>query len=372
MTLWFVLGLMTMTAIFAVLWPLGRKSELRTDNDLAVYRAQLEELDADRSAGRIGESEAAAARVEISRRLIAAADQAATVVAPADTPWPRRAVALAALVLLPVLAGGIYLALGSPHLPGEPLAARQDRSPDQDSVQNLITRVEAHLVENPQDGRGWEVLAPVYMRLGRYEDAVKARENALRTMGTSADREANLGEAIAAAAGGVVTPDAKAAFDRALALEPQEPKSRFFLGLAAEQDGRAGDAAKIWRDLLATASPEARWIGVVREALARVEGDAPPTPNEKGPTEKEVSAANELSPEQRAEMVQGMVARLAERLKTESSDIEGWLRLLRSYVVLGDSEKARAAAADARRALANEPDKLRRLNDAIKGLGLEG
>jgi cytochrome c-type biogenesis protein CcmH len=71
-------------------------------------------------------------------------------------------------------------------------------------------------------------------------------------------------------------------------------------------------------------------------------------------------------------MVRGMVERLAERLKLEGSDVEGWLRLVRAYMVMGEPDKARAAAGDARRALAAEPDKLRRVDDLIKGLGLEG
>src|SRR5262245_21376631 len=101
MTLWFVLGLMTLAPVFAVLWPLARKPKVRTDSDLAVYRAQLAELEADRSAGRVGESEAAAARVEISRRLLAADHAAATVVASTDAPWLRRGVALVALIAIP-------------------------------------------------------------------------------------------------------------------------------------------------------------------------------------------------------------------------------------------------------------------------------
>ena len=141
MTLWFVLGLMTLAAIFAVLWPLGRKSEARPDSDLAVYRAQLQEIEADRSSGRVGESEATAARVEVSRRLLVAADHAATVVAPADEPWLRRTVALVIFVVLPIAAGALYLALGSPHMPGEPFALRSAPVPENDSVQNLVARV---------------------------------------------------------------------------------------------------------------------------------------------------------------------------------------------------------------------------------------
>jgi cytochrome c-type biogenesis protein CcmH len=71
-------------------------------------------------------------------------------------------------------------------------------------------------------------------------------------------------------------------------------------------------------------------------------------------------------------MVRGMVERLAIRLKQEGSDVDGWVRLLRAYVVLGEPDKARAAAGDARRALASEPDKVRQIEELIKGLGLEG
>ncbi len=371
MALWLIFGLLTAAAIFAVLWPLGRQARLRTDSDLSVYRAQLDEIEADRAAGRIAENEAAAARVEISRRLLAAADTAKTAGAPADAPadamWRRRAAALVALVLIPIGAGSLYLSFGSPYEPGQPIAARRGAPSEQDSILDLVARVESHLAQNPDDARGWQVVAPVYMQLGRFTDAVKARQSVLRILGANAEREADLGEALAAAAGGIVTADAKAVFERALVLDANETKARFFLGLAAEQEGKRAEAAAIWRDMLAKASPQANWLDVVREAIARVEGSAPP-----GPTEREVSSANELTPGQRDAMVQGMVTRLAERLKAEGSDVEGWLRLLRSYMVLGERDKARAAAADARRALASEPDKLRRVNELIKGLGLEG
>jgi cytochrome c-type biogenesis protein CcmH len=366
MALWFVLGLMLLAAVFAVLWPLGRKSELRSGSDIAVYRAQLDEIEADRAAGRIAENEAQAARVEISRRLLAAADAAPTVVVN-DSPHLRRAAALVALVLLPIGAGLLYLTIGSPFQPSQPIADRRGPPSEQDDILNLVARVEARLAANPDDVRGWQVIGPVYMQLGRYDDAAKARQNVLRIMGANAEREANLGEALTAASGGIVTADAKAAFERSLALDSNDYKARFFLGLAAEQDGKPDEAAAVWRDLIASAPPDARWLDVVRQALARVDGTTPP-----GPTEKEVSASNELSPEQRTAMVQGMVASLAERLKADGADVDGWLRLLRSYMVLGERDKALAAAAAARRALASDPDKLRRVNELIKGLGLEG
>jgi cytochrome c-type biogenesis protein CcmH len=373
MTLWFFLAMMTAAAILAVLWPLARRGPLRTGSDVEVYRDQLEEIDRDRAAGLIGEPEADAARIEISRRLLAAAD-AAPPAAAGGSPWRRRAIALAALVLLPLGAAGLYASLGSPDLPGQPQATRRAVPPEQRSLADLVGRVEAHLENDPQDGRGWEVIAPVYMRLGRYDDAVKARRTALRLLGPTDTREADLGEALTGAANGVVTAEAKSAFERALRLNPDDFRARYFSGLAAEQDGRPKEAAELWRSLLATAPAGAPWIDFVRESLARVEPGTPvpPAAARRGPGADDIAAASELSPEQRSVMVRGMVERLAERLKNDGSDIEGWLRLVRAYMVLGERDRALAAASDARRALAAEPEKLRQVNELITGLGLEG
>jgi len=370
MTLWFILALMTAAAVFAVLWPLGRPAKLDGANDIAVYRAQLAEVEADRAAARISESEAQAARTEISRRLLAAADAKPATVVPLGTPaLRRRATALVALIVVPVVAAGLYTLLGSPNLPGQSFAERRATPTDQESIEQIVARVEAHLATHPDDARGWQLLAPVYMKLGRFDDAIKARENALRILGANAQRESDLGEALTAAAGGVVSPDAKGAFERALAGNPNDYRARFYLGLAAEQAGKPEEASIIWRELIAIAPPDAAWVDAVRQSLARVSGGGETAP---GPTEKEIAAANQLSPEQRNQMIQGMVAKLAERLKSDGSDVEGWMRLLNSYVKLGEKEKARAAAEDARRALASDPEKLRRVNELIKGLGLEG
>jgi cytochrome c-type biogenesis protein CcmH len=370
MMLWFVLALMTAAAIFAVLWPLSRRVPLSAGSDVAVYRDQLEEIERDRTAGLIGEREAEAARVEVSRRLLAAADAAVPAMPPDDGGRRRRATALAALVLLPLGAAVLYLSLGSPDLTPQSQSARQETPPGQSPITELVARVEAYLEQNPEDGRGWEVIGPVYMRLGRYDDAVKARRSALQFLGPTAEREADLGEALTGAQNGVVTAEAREAFDRAVRLNAGDVRARYFLGLAADQDGRPKEAAAIWRALLAEASADAGWAGFVRESLARVDPSA--VASQPGPNAEDVAAANEMSPEQRTAMVRGMVSRLAERLKQDGADVEGWLRLLRAYMVLGDKEQARAAADDARRALASDPDKLRRVDDLIKGLGLEG
>jgi len=369
MALWFPLALMTAAAVFVVLWPLGRaRLAAAAGGDVAVYRDQMRELERDRSAGLIAASEADAARVEISRRLLVAADAQRAAPSASVAPWRRRFTAVAALIALPLGAVALYLALGFPGLPDQPLAARRD-GPENRSLAALVAHVEDRLESNPEDGRGWEVIGPVYLRLGRFDDAVKARRNALRLLGASAAREADLGEALLAAANGVVTADAKAAFDRALALDARDPRAKFYAGLAAQQDGKDADAAAIWRELLAQAPADAPWAPMVKQSLARLEHPAaagvPLASAEPGPSGADMAAAAEMPADDRARMIRGMVERLAARLKRDGSDLDGWVRLVRAYAVLGEPERARGAAAGARRALAEDPDKLRRLDAAV-------
>jgi cytochrome c-type biogenesis protein CcmH len=379
MTLWFVFALMTAAAIFAVLWPLGRRSAAPGGSDLAVYRDQLDEIARDRASGLIGEAEAEAAKVEVSRRLIAAADAAEAEKSVSDRSplWRRRVTAVAGLVLLPVGATALYLALGSPQMPGQPLAERVRTVRQDRSIQDLVSQVEAHLEHNPDDARGYAVVAPVYMRLGRFADAVNARRRLLALSGESADRQADLGEALAAAANGVVTVEAKAAFERALALDPNDLKSTYYTGIAAEQDGDKAKAAGIWTGMLKDAPPDAAWAPMVREALMRVGGTppaavAPPIAGSAEPSAADVAAAGGMSEKDRGDMIRGMVARLADKLKQDGNDLEGWQRLLRAYMVLGERDKAAAAATNAKRALASDPDKLRQIGELIKSMGLEG
>jgi cytochrome c-type biogenesis protein CcmH len=370
MTLWFVFALMTTVAVFAVLWPLGRGTRTRSGDATVVYRDQIDEIERDRAAGRISEADAESATIEISRRLLAAADANVQPAAHASI-TSRRAAALAALIVLPCIAAGFYIALGSPELPAMPLAERA-REPS-GSIEMLVSQVESHLEKNPNDGRGFEVLAPVYLRIGRFEDAVRARSRALDLIGETAERRADLGEAQTAAANGIVTADAKISFDRAVALDPQQMKARFYLGLAAEQDGKREQAAQIWRSIVMQSPAGAPWLETVQEALARV-SDKPPVAAspQPGPSSDDVAAASSMTPEQRNEMITGMVSRLADRLKADGSDVDGWLRLVRAYSVLGDRDKARNAASDARRALTSDPAKVRRVDELAKQLGVEG
>src|SRR5450432_1389760 len=367
MTLWFVCALMTAAAIFAVLWPLGRGTRPQNDgSETVVYQDQLAEIDRDVAAALIGRSEADAARVEISRRLLAAADRQREPPVVSNIKL-RRSAAIMALVGLPVMAVAFYLPLGSPRLGDFPLAQRTHPPDVTQALDDLVAQVEQHLAKNPTDGRGWSVLAPVLARLGRYDDAVRAYHNSITYNGDSAERRADLGEAMAGAAGGVVTSAAKAEFERAIAQNPDDAKASYFLGLAAEQDGRATEAASIWRGMLAKAPPEAPWRPLVQAALARVGGSTAPALSDDA-----MAAAKDMNEADRGAMIQGMVERLASRLKQNGDDVEGWLRLVRAYMVMGDRDKAKGALTEARQAVANDAERLRQLNEGLKNIGLDG
>ena len=344
MALWFVLALMTAAAIVAVVWPLVRANRLvRSGSDVVVYKDQLEEIERDRNAGLIGENEAAAARVEVSRRLLAAADAEAGAgpEVPAGAAASRKPVAVFVALIMSLGSASIYLALGSPTLPGQPLASRE-KTP---SVDAMLAQVEDHLARNPKDGRGWEVIAPIYLRLGRFDDAIKARRAALALSGETSARLADLAEALIEGGDGSIKGEVKALFERAVALDRQNIKARYFLGVAAEQDGRPNDAAALWRAMLAEAPPDAPYADFIRSEIMRLGGA--PNPAE-------------------------MVAKLDERMDRDPTNVAGWLQLVRSYVVLNDRDKAKSAAARARQGLAAEPEKLRQIEDLVKELGLEG
>ena len=172
---------------------------------------------------------------------------------------------------------------------------------------------------------------------------------------------------MAGAAGGVVTSEAKAEFERAIALDADDVKARYFLGLAAEQDGRGADAASIWRAMLEKAPPDAPWRPLVQAALVRVGGSAAPALPDGA-----MAAAKDMSEADRGAMIHSMVDRLASRLKQNGDDVEGWLRLVRAYMVMGDRDKAKSAQTDARQAVANDAERLRQLNEGLKNLGLDG
>jgi cytochrome c-type biogenesis protein CcmH len=360
------MAVLTAAASLAILVPLHRASGGRSGAvAAAIYRDQLEELDRDVARGVVAEGDAGAARAEIARRLIKASAPVG-----ADPPGSvvgRKVATFVGAAFVPIAAVAIYLLIGAPGMRDAPLSARQNAPLANQDVAMLIARVESSLSKNPDDGRGWSVIAPIYARLGRYADAQNAYQNAIRLLGPTADREAAIGEAITNGAGGVVTQEAKAAFQRALALDAKAISPRFFLAMALGQEGKTNEAIAAWQALLADAPAEdAPWVTTARGELARLQsGNATP-----GPTPDQVTASENMTPEQRTTMIEGMVASLAQRLESQPDDPEGWARLIRSYVVLNRSGEARDALSRARAALAAKPDELAKLASLAQSLGL--
>lgn len=380
---WAVFAVLTALSALAVLVPMARAGRRRdadaatTAPDAAIYADQLAELERDVARGAVAGREAEAARAEIGRRLIRAA-QRPEVVAPPRR-WRVLVAAGLAIIGLPLIAVTLYGGFGAPTLPDLPLASRQSEPVDGQNLEALVARVESHLAQNPDDGQGWAVLAPVYLRAGRYGDAAAAFQNAIRTNGPSADLEAGLGEALTGDAGGVITADARAAFERARALDPAAIRPRFFLALALGQDGRTDDAAAAWRAIIDSASGEEPWLPVARAQLAALTGEAPapegaapagtPAAPAPGPDAGDVEAAAQMTPEERAAMIGNMVEGLSARLASEGGTVDDWLRLMRSYVVLGRTDEARETLAAAKAAHPDAAD-VQRLETAAAGLGL--
>jgi cytochrome c-type biogenesis protein CcmH len=366
--LWLLFAGLTAAAVVSVLWPLAKPPRLvgRGKTDIALYKAQLAEIERDEAQSLVAPEDAEGAKVEAARRLMAAAG-APESLAPATSPRRVWLASLAVLFLVPAVSISLYATIGHPELPDAPLAARLETAPSRMDLAVAVAKIEAHLVQHPDDGRGYEVLVPVYLQIGRTHDAVQAASAALRLLGPNAEREALYGETLVAAAQGVVTADAKQAFEAAAAADPSAPKPSFFLGLAAEQEGDAARAKEIWGKLAADAPQDAAWVQALRNRIASldVRTGGPP----QGPMAAKIEA---MPADARMGAIRNMVDGLAARLAQNGQDVEGWLRLVRSYTVLHEPDKARAALIDAKRNLASDPNASARIDALARELGLEG
>jgi len=373
MLFWVIAAILTLGASLAVLLPLAggaKRASSSGDHDLEVYRDQLSELDRDAARGLIQPAEATEARAEIARRILRI-DASAGKVSARQASVTTRLVATAAVLAVPLVSWSLYSQLGSPDLPSQPLAERLAKNPADSSVDELVARAEAHLAANPSDGRGWDVLAPVYLRLQRFADAAAAYRNAIRLDGDSAARQAGLGEAIANAAGGIVSADAQEAFEAALKLDPANAKASFYLAMALAQEGRAKEAVAAWQAMLGKLPPDSPWRGAVAQALAK--SNAPEVASggaTNGPNAGDVDAASAMTPQDREAMINTMVAGLDDKLKQNPRDPEGWMRLVRSYVVLGKADQAREALGRAIAVFGADSDEARKFTAFAASLGL--
>lgn len=374
--MWVVFAALTALVMAMVLFPLLRTRRGTTaagPSESAFYRDQLAEIDRDVARGLLSEADAESARVEAARRLLRASPDGVEPV-PASSGKARLA-ALVVLVLTPLCAAGLYLRYGRPELRDEPLAARL-ANPGND-IEAIVAKVERRLAERPDEGRGYDVLAPVYMKLGRVEKAENAFSEAIRLMGPSPDRLVGLAEARLTKAQGVVSDKVREPLEQALALDPQNPRAQYLLAVAAEQDQKPEKARAIYEKILAEAPQGAPWIAIVTERLVKVGGAPPAAPAvpplaSGAPTGPAAEAIAALPPEQRQAQIRGMVENLAARLSQNGQDVQGWLRLLRSWTMLGEKDKAAAALAEARKALAADAPALAQIDGLAKELGLGG
>lgn len=372
--LWIVFGLMAFGAVAACVWP-ARKPVEGVDaafSGAEVYKSQLAELEKDIDRGIISEEEAKAARVEISRRLLAATEEDAREISSGNKAF--RFVSIGMMTAVPACAVALYLNMGNPELPGQPLAPRLAALSEAADMGELVARVEGHLRANPDDGRGWEVIAPVYMRLGRIDEGIRAYRNSLRLQAPTAQRWADLGEAIVVRENGVVVEAALEAFNSALAIDGRHRRSRVFLAVAAEQEGNIENAIGIW-ELLLKETPEIdvehRQITAKLEQLRNPgEAIAGSANEQSGPTQEEVDAFAALSEDERMAAIEGMVDQLDQRLQEEGGSVAEWQRLIRAQIVLGQNDAATQTVNRAKAAFQNTPDSLAVISEFAAQLGL--
>jgi cytochrome c-type biogenesis protein CcmH len=365
----------------------GEASVAPASADLAVYRDQLQEIEAERERGILTPDEFESARTEIARRLIKRAEDGDTSgkAAAGSVKDGGAAHGLTYVIggIVPVLAVVLYLSTGSPNLGSQPFLARQAGPIEQAPIIQVIAKIEERLRAVPDDGQGWDVIAPVYLRLGRYADAAHAYAQATRLLGETPKRLVGFGEATLMVNNGVVTDAVRGASERILQLEPGRIEARIWLILAMEQDGNLGGAAKAYRELLATGPKDESWRQAVTERVDLIEkkiasNDKTPLPSPAGgPVEAapqqappDAAGVQSMSPDEREKFIARMVDGLAERLKTDGKDLDGWIRLLRAYKVLGRDGDADAALTSARRNFADDQKSLGQLDEAAKGLGI--
>lgn len=343
MTITLTFAGLTLIVIGAFFWAAraGRDVADRDASALAIYEDQLAELARDADRGVITEDERAAAEIEIKRRMLKAAEKQ-EIMPRASVTWPI----LVSAVLVPVGAVVIYMTLGRPDLPAAPFAERQAESQE---LRDLTERLRVALTNDESGGetRGWRLLAQTLNNQGRPAEALEAfRVILARDDANSVDYSLGAETAIVVNQGRA-TPEAKAWAERALELSPQNPAATFYLALAISQEGRNEDALKLLADRVAIEEGFTDWMPQFMEFGERLalatELPMFPTPAPRGPTAEDMMAAQDMSAEDRAAMIEGMVEGLASRLSENPEDVDGWLRLARAYSVLGRRDEAIAA-----------------------------
>lgn len=332
MIFWFIAIAVTAIAGAALFYAAGPRMVNATvpESDAANshFRLVLSGIDADVSTGKLGAAEATAAKGELAREILRLKAESATTgsTGPAFGQMPL----LLGLAAMAVLALGTYGMLGSPNLPSQPLASRSDLVAPQLDLSAAIARIEAQLQTNPDDLRGWTVIAPAYVELGRFADAAQAYRRVIALSAATPDLQTSLAKALLLEAGPAGSDEAIALLRAAVAADPNHAMSRLFLASALTEQGQYAEAIPLWEAAIALGDGTQPWLDGARQglAVARNGGVAPPAGQE-------------------AEMIGQMVSGLAERLAADGGNIAEWTQLVRAYLVLGDTDSAQAAYDDA-------------------------
>jgi cytochrome c-type biogenesis protein CcmH len=431
MMLWLVLTIMTWAAAMWLAVPFLRRFDPPHEDaasDIAVYRDQLQEVERDMREGRIDSAQAETARIEIKRRILAAGGppQAAR----AGLSGRERSFAFVGSTGILVLGSVmLYAVTGSPelastgavqrgatalpprHPPLEGFAAADrasatggDEEPSPQTglptVEEMTQRLAARLTQNPRDTEGWRTLGWSYLNIGRFTEAADAYAKAIELDPRNAEFRGGRIEALVGAADGTVTAEAKAAIREALKLDAKDVRARYFDGLVKEQDGDKAAALAEWSELLTEAGSgepsDQAWASGLRakvSALRRELGhdggavaDVPrltragqlsaqgalpaPRPAGKEPGPQDVQAAEGMAPADRTAMIRGMVDGLASRLERSPRDADGWIRLIRSRIVLGEGDLAKQALARGLAAFVDDAPERDRIAGAAQELGV--
>ncbi len=381
MIFWLVTAVMTAAALAVVLVPMvrhHRRVPKRVEYDLAIYQDQLQELENDRALGLVNADQGEAARLEIQRRMLAAAKRAEVEMEKENNdkakPSPLgRKVRWFAIggvsAAIPALAVALYFTLGSPGTPGRSFtgvtqqggAAGQEMAGQ--SIEGAILNLAQRLEQNPNNLDGWLLLGRSLITLERYDEAAQALSAAVTLSKGDPDIVGSMAEAMVFAADGIVTSEALAAFETVLGMRPDDSAAQYYIGMSLAQQGRPAEALDTWQKLAAETPANAPWrtdlvtlmrraasetgieLGLIASAPA-VSNTADSAVGAPGPSQEDIAAAAEMNPEERMEMIRAMVDRLATRLESEPDDLDGWRRLANAYRVLG--EDTRAAAAEQR------------------------
>ena len=388
---WGIAGFLTLICVILIIWPLLRQREVletNVDYNLKVYKDQLSEVDKDFQLGRVDSTELDAIKTEIQRRMLTENVEANQQNQPKKlAPTTYIIFTLVASFLVPSAAIGIYANFGSPGHPDIPLSERADlptpkiaakttvqkKKPNEEhaGIDDMITNLQAKLEVNPNDLQNWELLGRTLLIRKQYEEASTSLRQAVSIFPSNLELRATYAEALVLAAQGRISREALKQFKLVSKSIPKDPRVRYYLGLADYQQEKIEPALRTWTTLLNETPQNAPWRKMLISRIDRASKDLgiktsepkqklaanqkPKTPSRnaakpsilkegfQGPTQEDIRAARTLSKNDRQEMINNMVEGLAEKLKDNPNDLNGWLRLSRSYKVLGKLEKSREA-----------------------------